>query len=226
MSSGSRMVEALIERINDALPQTQCTRCGYPSCRDYARAIAADGEAINRCPPGGAQGIERLANLTQREPQALNPACGSEGPRKVAWVVEAHCIGCALCIKACPVDCIIGAPKRMHTVIESLCNGCELCIPVCPVDCIELEDVTPGSSGWSAWSQAQADGSRALFEARNTRRARLRESSDATFAQEAKAKLADLAGASSITDPVLLARKRSLIEEAIERAKAKRGSSE
>lgn len=164
-------VARLTERINDALPQTQCTRCGYPSCRDYAQAIATQLADINRCPPGGAQGIERLARITQRPVQPLDAGCGIEGPRTVAWVIESQCIGCALCIKACPVDCIVGTPKRMHTVIESQCTGCELCLPACPVDCIALDVVTAGRSGWQAWSPLQAADARRRFESTAARRA-------------------------------------------------------
>lgn len=207
----------MVARIHDALPQTQCTRCGYPSCHDYALAIC-DGQAINRCPPGGAQGITKLADITGRPALPLDPACGAEGPRRVAFVVEAQCIGCTLCIKACPVDCIVGAPKRMHTVIEAECTGCVLCIPACPVDCIELEVVTPGRSGWQAWSAADALIARQRFEARDQRRARLAAQNDEHLAAKAKHKLDDLAAASTLSDDAVLARKRALIEAAISRA--------
>lgn len=156
--------DALADRLDAALPQTQCTRCGYPDCRSYAEAIAAGDAAINQCPPGGAEGIARLARLTGRPVQALNPLNGSEGPRRLAVIDEAWCIGCTLCLKACPVDCIVGGPKSMHTVIEPLCTGCELCIPACPVDCISLVDASPGRTGWDAWSPAQADEARERFE--------------------------------------------------------------
>lgn len=146
----------LAEALNDALPQTQCTRCGYPNCRAYAQAMA-DGEAeINQCPPGGAEGITRLARITGRPVIPLNPTNGHEGPRQLAVIDEAWCIGCTLCLPACPVDAIVGGPKRMHTVIEPLCTGCELCIPVCPVDCISLVNVTGERTGWHAWSETQA----------------------------------------------------------------------
>jgi len=141
-------IATLANLIDAALPQTQCTRCGYPDCRRYAQAIA-EGASINRCPPGGTQGIERLAALTGRPVMPLDPEHGHEGPRKLALIDEAWCIGCTLCIKACPVDCIVGAPKLMHTVIESQCTGCELCIPACPVDCISLTE-TGRQTGWDA----------------------------------------------------------------------------
>ena len=130
--------EKSVERIDALLPQTQCTRCGYPSCREYARALAAGVAALNRCPPGGAATIAALATTLDLEPRPLDPACGEERPWVVARIDEAACIGCTLCIDACPVDAILGAAKRMHTVIESECTGCELCLDPCPVDCIEL----------------------------------------------------------------------------------------
>ncbi|MGJ7579659.1 RnfABCDGE type electron transport complex subunit B [Variovorax sp. RHLX14] len=153
----------LAARIHDALPQTQCTRCGYPDCKAYADAIAHEGAAINRCPPGGVEGIARLSTLTGSAVEPLDPSCGTEGPRHMAVIDEAWCIGCTLCLDACPTDAILGMNKRMHTVIEPHCTGCELCIPVCPVDCIALEDVTPGRTGWQAWSKAQADAALARY---------------------------------------------------------------
>jgi electron transport complex protein RnfB len=205
--------------IDAALPQTQCTRCGYPDCRRYAEAIAAGEAPINQCPPGGAEGIKRLAALTRQPGVALNPANGIEGPRKLVVIDEAWCIGCTLCIKACPVDCIIGAPKVMHTVIEALCTGCELCIPVCPVDCIELEDATPGASGWAAWSPAQADEARQRYALHRRRTERDLRENDERLAAKASAKLADLESASNITDPAALDRKRAVIEAAMKRAR-------
>lgn len=127
----------LVARINALLPQTQCGQCGYPGCRPYAEAIAT-GVAINRCPPGGASTINRLASLLQQPELQLDPRHGAESPRKVAFIREAECIGCTKCIQACPVDAIIGAPKRMHTVIVRDCTGCDLCVAPCPVDCIDM----------------------------------------------------------------------------------------
>ena len=147
----------LADALNAALPQTQCTRCGYPDCRAYAQAMAEGSAPINQCPPGGAEGIARLARITGQPELPLNPANGHEGPRQLAVIDEAWCIGCTLCLDACPVDAIVGGPKRMHTVIDPLCTGCELCIPVCPVDCISLTNVTGTKAGWQAWSPEQAD---------------------------------------------------------------------
>ena len=140
-----------------ALPQTQCTRCGYPDCQAYAQAIAAGDAKINQCPPGGAEGIQRLSRITGHHVTPLNPANGVESARAVAFIDENWCIGCTLCIEVCPTDAIIGSNKMMHTVIEPHCTGCELCLPVCPADCIELENVTGKRTGWAAWSQAEAN---------------------------------------------------------------------
>ena len=148
---------SLTSRIHAALPQTQCTRCGYPDCLAYAEAIAQEDAAINQCPPGGSVGIARLAAITGQPALSLNPANGLEGARSVAVIDEAWCIGCTLCLPVCPTDAILGSNKMMHTVIDAHCTGCELCIAACPVDCISLENVTGEQTGWAAWSQMQAD---------------------------------------------------------------------
>lgn len=147
---------ALSARINALLPQTQCTRCGYADCAAYAVAIVEQEADINRCPPGGDEGIARLAEVTGRPVLALDPAHGLEGPRSVAVIDEAWCIGCTLCLPACPTDAIMGSNKRMHSVIEDHCTGCELCLQVCPVDCISLVNVSGEATGWQAWSATQA----------------------------------------------------------------------
>jgi electron transport complex protein RnfB len=165
-----RAVNLLAERINAALPQTQCTRCGYPDCAAYAQAISGAEAAINQCPPGGAEGIRRLAAITGRPVMALNPANGSEGPRHLAVIDEAWCIGCTLCLDACPTDAIVGSNKLMHTVIDAYCTGCELCIPVCPVDCISLDNVSGGKTGWAAWSEAEARQALERYEFHSFRR--------------------------------------------------------
>jgi len=128
----------LADRIDALLPQTQCTRCGYPACRPYAEAIARNEAPINRCPPGGETGIRALAALTGQPVQSLDPEYGSEMPSQIAFIDEDTCIGCTKCIQACPTDAIVGASRLMHTVIPQLCTGCELCIPPCPVDCIAM----------------------------------------------------------------------------------------
>lgn len=155
---------ALAASLLDALPQTQCRRCGYADCRDYAEAIASGAADVNRCPPGGEDGIVRLAQIVGRPTRPLDPECGAEGPRALALIDEAACIGCALCLKACPTDAIVGAATRMHTVVDDLCTGCALCLPVCPVDCIALVPTSGMGTGWNAWSPAQAEQARARYE--------------------------------------------------------------
>jgi Na+-translocating ferredoxin:NAD+ oxidoreductase subunit B len=199
-------VSPLAERIHCALPQTQCTRCGYPDCASYAQAVAGGEADINQCPPGGAEGIARLAAITGRPALPLNRANGVEGPRTVAVIDEAWCIGCTLCLPACPTDAIVGSNKQMHTVIEPECTGCELCIAVCPVDCISLENVTANRSGWQAWSQRQADRALHRYEVHRAREAAQTPAEpDAPQADEAQ-------------------RKRAVIEAALARAKARRPS--
>jgi len=131
--------DSLTDQIDNLLPQTQCAQCGYPGCRPYATAIAYESAAINQCPPGGDATVIALAELLNRDVIPLNPEYGIESPPVVAVIREHECIGCTLCIKACPVDAIAGAAKLMHTVIEDHCTGCELCLPPCPVDCIDLK---------------------------------------------------------------------------------------
>jgi Na+-translocating ferredoxin:NAD+ oxidoreductase subunit B len=214
-------VLSLIAAIDAALPQTQCTRCGYPDCHAYAEAIGAHGEAINRCPPGGAEGIARLALITEQAVVPLDPTRGAEAPRALAVIDEAWCIGCTLCIKACPVDCIVGASKLMHTVIGNQCTGCELCLPVCPVDCIVMEPVTAPLTGWAAWSPELAREAQKRYVARTDRVQRAAAENDERLAQKAQEKLADLEGASHLTDPQALARKRAVVEAAMQRARAR-----
>jgi electron transport complex protein RnfB len=210
-------------RIHAALPQTQCTRCGLPDCAAYAQAIA-DGEAdINQCPPGGAEGIARLAAITGRVPLPLNPANGIEGPRAMAVIDEGWCIGCTLCLDACPTDAILGSNKLMHTVVEAYCTGCELCVPVCPVDCISMENVTGARTGWQAWSQADADQALERYRARSERLGREAIEHQERLEAKARAKLADLPTHTHGAEGAEADRKRAVIEAALARARARRG---
>jgi len=138
----------LVAQIDALLPQTQCTKCGYASCLPYAQALAKGAADINRCPPGGEEGMQALAKLLGRAPKSIDPECGQPGPQMVAVIDEEHCIGCTLCIKACPVDAIVGANKRMHTVLPEWCTGCDLCVAPCPVDCISMEPIADPALRW------------------------------------------------------------------------------
>jgi electron transport complex protein RnfB len=211
----------LAARVLNALPQTQCRRCGWPDCAAYAQAIAAGAAPINQCPPGGAQGVARLAAITGQGAQPLDPACGTEGPRGVAVIDEAWCIGCTLCIKACPVDCIVGAHKRMHSVIEAECTGCQLCLPACPVDCIGMTAVTGDQTGWAAWSQLQADAARARHAFVTVRRQRAAQEHEQRLLAKAHHKLAYLPDLTKNAEGAELARKRAVIQAALARAREK-----
>ncbi len=140
--------DPLIDQIDAILPQTQCGQCGYPGCRPYAEAIAKGEADINRCPPGGEEGIRRLAELLGREYKPLAQGEAAVKPKSVAVIDETKCIGCTLCIQACPVDAIIGAAKQMHTVVDRWCTGCELCVAPCPVDCIAMEPLKETLETW------------------------------------------------------------------------------
>jgi electron transport complex protein RnfB len=189
----------LAQRIDALLPQTQCTRCGYPACRDYANAIADDVADINQCPPGGARGIELLADLLDRQTKPLNPVNGIEKPREIALIDEEICIGCTKCIQACPVDAIFGAAKVMHTIIVADCTGCELCIAPCPVDCIEM---IPANDERDALELAPQF--RQHYEAHLARVAR-----EATEAAEAVAqRKTTVESASAVSDAIARARAR------------------
>ena len=205
-----------------ALPQTQCTRCGYPDCQAYANAIAHDGAAINQCSPGGAEGIARLSQITGQAVQPLNPENGIEGSRSVAFIDENWCIGCTLCIDVCPTDAIIGSNKLMHTVIEPHCTGCELCIPVCPVDCIELENVTGTKTGWAAWSKQEADAALKRYTIHSNLDNKNAIQKDISRLKKSEEKLADLPMHSQHTDPVILDKKRAIIEAALAKARSQR----
>lgn len=185
----------MIEAIDQLLPQTQCTRCGYPACRPYAEAISRGVAEINQCPPGGDVTIAALAKLLQVPIKPLNPVHGVHQPLSIAHIDEAQCIGCTLCIQACPVDAIVGAAKHMHTVLASLCTGCELCLPPCPVDCIAL---LPAKREWSS---DDAEAARARYSIRQTRLQQSKEVRRATDQAQ---------------------RKRSIVEAAILRAKQRR----
>jgi len=208
----------LAARIDAALPQTQCTRCGYPDCAAYAQAIAEGAAPINQCPPGGAEGVARLAAITGHPVVPLSVEHGVEGPRAVAFIDEAWCIGCTLCIKACPTDAIVGSNKMMHTVIEPYCTGCELCVPVCPVDCIQLDNVSGTATGWSAWSAPMAQQARQRYQ---THRVRV----PLEDPEEALTDTPPAVDAGVETNPDAAAARQAAIAAAMERARQRRAQS-
>ncbi|MGQ0751187.1 MAG: RnfABCDGE type electron transport complex subunit B [Betaproteobacteria bacterium] len=184
-------VSASVEAIDSLLPQTQCGKCGQAGCRPYAEAIVRGEADINQCPPGGEELLRELAALLNISYKPLNPAFGAHHPPAMAVIDETTCIGCTLCIQACPVDAIVGAAKYLHTVIADECTGCELCLPPCPVDCIVMQprQIAPTAEG-RRLAAAQA---RRRYEARTARLARERalrsarpEASSRTAAQERK----------------------------------------
>jgi len=222
----------LADRLEDALPQTQCTKCGYPDCRAYAQAMATGTVPPNRCPPGGVEGIIRLSKiLTPIYPQdafdlhpTIDPDCGKERPRPVAFIDPQKCIGCTLCIQACPVDAIVGASKQMHVVLTEWCTGCDLCIPPCPVDCISMIDVTGSATGWNAWTPELAEASRQRYHDREQRLEREEKDNDARLAKKAADKLAAVNTEHALSEEAKLEqeRKRAIIAAAITRAQAKK----
>ncbi len=205
------------DAIDALLPQTQCTKCGYQGCRPYAEAIAAGEANINQCPPGGATGIVKLARLLKRPVLSLNPAHGVEKPLHIALIEESLCIGCTLCIQACPVDAIVGAARLMHTVIPQLCTGCDLCLPPCPMDCIAIVRADPPH----VWNQEDANAARARFHARQERLLREKAQDDARLAARALAKLTEPATRDNPT-PMQVSQKRAIVTAAIERARKRR----
>ncbi|WP_186037824.1 electron transport complex subunit RsxB [Burkholderia gladioli] len=224
----------LADRIEDLLPQTQCTKCGFDGCRPYAEAIADGSANYNQCPPGGHEGIERLANLLGKPVIPLAVEHGEERPRPLAVIDEQLCIGCTLCIQACPVDAIVGAPKQMHTVVAELCTGCDLCVAPCPVDCIAMIPVTGEHTGWDAWTQQQADAARARHDQHVARQRREREAAEARAAARRAASAAQAAqtAAAAASAPAASspaapaddpeAKKRAIIAAALERARKKK----
>ncbi len=203
----------LVELIDAVLPQTQCTKCGYQGCRPYAQAIVQGEADINRCPPGGDAGVAKLATLLKTGPLPLDETRGPHLPLQLAVIDERHCIGCTLCIQACPVDAILGANKHMHTVLPELCTGCDLCVAPCPVDCITMIDVAP-TRPWSALDAAQA---RQRYHQRNDRLRREERENNERLQTKALDKLQQLP-----QDDGAAERKRAVLDAALARARARR----
>jgi electron transport complex protein RnfB len=217
----------LVRAIDALLPQTQCGQCGFGGCLPYARALADGTAPINRCPPGGPAGVADLASLLGRDVIALDPQCGTPRPLHVALIDESRCIGCTLCIQACPVDAIVGAAKAMHTVVAAECTGCDLCLPPCPMDCIRMVPVQP----LRAWTRADADLARQRLRERERRLAQAQAAQEARLAAKARHKLEELrleesrlAGRPGRGDlaQAELARRRTIVEQALERVRQRR----
>ena len=204
----------LIDRIDAVLPQTQCTKCGYDGCRPYAHAIAQENAPINRCPPGGQEGIRALAQLLQRPELPLDTLCGEHRPLQVAVIDEAHCIGCTLCIQACPVDAIVGANKLMHTVLADDCTGCDLCVAPCPVDCISMVNANRD------WTPLDANTARQRYQQRQHRLSVLHQETSGPAART----LANKAPVSALADSDANTR-QAVIAQALARARARRQKS-
>ena len=199
----------LANRLDTLLPQTQCTRCGYPACRPYAEAIAGGEADIDRCPPGGDAGAGAIAALLGHVAKPVDPAYGREAPPAIAVIDEAVCIGCTKCIQACPVDAILGASKRMHSILAAECTGCELCIAPCPVDCITMQAIAAVPLTREA-VLTRARHARRRYEARAQRLER--------DASERDARRTEARGGNVPKPPIT----RSAVLEAIARGKARR----
>jgi electron transport complex protein RnfB len=202
--------DSLVARIDAILPQTQCTKCGYPGCEPYARAVAGGAAGINQCPPGGDGVIRQLAGLLGRDHIPLDPARGVEQLRHVARIDEPRCIGCTLCIQACPVDAIVGAAQQLHTVVVDLCTGCDLCAAPCPVDCIAM---VPATGSDAEWTRPRMDAARERFARRMRRLAR--DKAERGAARRSR---------NGTPAPLSRERKRAEIRAAVARVRARRAA--
>lgn len=208
------MHEQLVQQIDDLLPQTQCTQCGFEGCLPYAKALARREADLNRCPPGGEPTIAALSALLDLPKKPLDPDCGSSIERHIASINPQHCIGCTLCIKACPVDAIVGSSKRRHAVLAELCTGCELCIPPCPVDCIDMVFMPE----FRDWNQTQAHAARARMQRREIRLVRQKQEQAERLEAKAIHKLDEL----DDTPSPDAAAKKAVVQAALARARARR----
>ncbi len=202
--------EALVQKIDAALPQTQCEQCGFEGCLAYAEALSRGETEINRCPPGGEPVLKALADIMETPYIPLNQSLGEYKPPQVVRIEEDYCIGCVKCILACPVDAIVGSRRLMHTVIQEECTGCELCIPPCPLNCIVIEPLTEISIpedqyGLTDWERARAEKSRARFHARKAREAERAVITETSPPQERE--LAKPTSKSKMLDLIAMARK-------------------
>ena len=207
----------LTDQIDALLPQTQCTRCGYPDCHAYAEAIAKSETGIDRCPPGGTKTLRELGTLLSQPTHALDPSVGTFTPGTVAFIEESLCIGCTKCIAACPVDAIVGGPKLMHTVVEALCTGCELCLPPCPVDCIRLTPAQGVTEAYEGWQFPQ--GGRERADALRMRHLRHGE----RLSREKETRRKKAAPAQGSVQVEVQAQRKAEIAAAVARVRARRG---
>lgn len=218
MNTPAAATPALLQKLDDLLPQTQCTQCGYAGCRPYAQAMTEGLAKPNRCAPGGPSTIDSLSALLNVPVEPLDPECGQQVDRRIAHIQAEHCIGCTLCIKACPVDAIIGSNKNRHAVIAALCTGCELCIPPCPVDCIDMQVIPEHSQ----WTPNMAHEARARLHQRDARRKRQDEENRLRLESKAIAKLKTLESTTPSDEDL---KKRAIIEAALKRARDRRQGS-
>lgn len=213
--------QRLVQKIDHALPQTQCQRCDYEDCYHYAQAIIESGEKINRCPPGGSYGIEKLAQLTGQRVCALAADVGPPAVHSLAVIDEDWCIGCTKCLKVCPVDAILGAKKKAHTVLSQDCTGCELCVPVCPVDCIAIvpvEDKHSGPSSQSLWSEEQSRHFKVRYGVHQERMEKMRQ------AKMLSALATQKIQAETLTTAPTPEHKKELLKHIVRKARTKLGS--
>lgn len=220
--------QVLVQKIDDVLPQTQCQRCGYQDCFHYAQAIVEGGEKINLCPPGGLYGIERLGTLTQQSACELDPEVGPQTQHSLAVIDETWCIGCTKCLRACPVDAILGAKKMAHVVVTQYCTGCELCVQVCPVDCIEIVPTQDGEEpvpGQSLWSQAQSHLFKERYAVHKERMERLLQLRLAKMSAPAQAQTSQEKSDKGSPEALAIAeqpqQKKALLDQIMQQAKAK-----
>ncbi len=207
---------ALVKKVDDLLPQTQCTQCGYSGCLPYATAIVENNAQHNRCPPGGSETILALSQLLHRPVEPLDTNCGQTIPRHIASIQPEHCIGCTLCIQACPVDAIVGTNKKRHAVIAALCTGCELCIPPCPVDCIDMVFLPE----YSEWTGDHAHQARERMNTRKQRLTRQQQETQRRLEQKTPEKSSFINTNHNQSSP--LAKKQDIIQAALQRARLKR----
>lgn len=215
------MDDMLVKKIDDVLPQTQCRQCGFTGCRPYAEAIVLGQADINQCPPGDAEGVQKIAAILGVECKPLNTTHGIPKSKAVAFIDESSCIGCTFCLRACPVDAIIGAPKQMHTIVATECTGCELCVAPCPVDCIHMIPVEAPQASAENYVAVEQEKKAAADRARSRYQFRLARLGRGKIIRQKPAKKTNLI-APTQTIPAFEARKKQIVQAAIQRAIAAR----